>query len=82
MNAVQVDPAVNAANSLKNINLPVLDLYGSKDLDFVLSSAEKKRLAATHNKAYTQKMVKGANHFFDGKNDELIEVVDEWCSKL
>ena len=82
MNTVQDDPAVNAANSLKKIKLPVLDLYGSEDLDFVLSSAEKKRLAAAHNKAYTQKMVKGANHFFDGKNDELIEAVDEWCSKL
>lgn len=82
MNAAQDDPAVNAANSLKNINLPVLDLYGSEDLEFVLNTAEKKRLAAKHNKAYTQKMVKGANHFFDGKNDELIEIVGEWSSKL
>jgi len=82
MNAAQDDPVVNAANSLKNIKLPVLDLYGSEDLDYVLSSAEKKRLAATHNNAYTQKMVKGANHFFDGKNDELIEIVEDWSSKL
>ena len=82
MNTEQDDPSVNAANSLKKIKLPVLDLYGSEDLEFVLNSAEKKRLAASHNKAYTQKMVKGANHFFDGKNDELIEIVEDWSSKL
>lgn len=58
MNAAQDAPSVNAANSLKNIKLPVFDLYGSRDLDFVLSSAGKKRQAASHNETYTQIMVK------------------------
>lgn len=82
MNAAQGDASVNAANSLKKIDLPVLDLYGSEDLDFVVNTAEKKRQASAHNKAYTQKVVEGANHFFDGKNGELIEIVDDWSSKL
>jgi alpha/beta superfamily hydrolase len=28
-----------------------------------------------------QQIVKGANHFFDGKTEELIEVVDEYLDK-
>lgn len=82
MNAVQGDPAVNAANSLKKIRIPVLDLYGSDDLDIVLDSVEKKRQASAHNKGYTQKVVEGANHFFDGLNDELVDIVDDWTGKL
>jgi alpha/beta superfamily hydrolase len=33
--------------------------------------------ASSHNKNYKQKVVKGANHFFEGKDDKLVEVVKE-----
>lgn len=82
MNAAQGDASVNVANSLVKIDMPVLDLYGSEDLDIVVNTAEKKRLAAAHNKAYMQKVVEGANHFFDDMNDELIDIVSDWINKL
>ena len=33
------------------------------------------------NKNFTQIEVEGANHFFDGKEDELVETVADWLEK-
>lgn len=64
----------NEAHLLK-IKIPVLDLYGSKDLEGVLGSAESRKKAASHNPSYVQKVVQGANHFFEGYDDELVAAV-------
>jgi len=64
-------------NFLKKINLPMLDLYGEKDLPMVLSSASKRLAAAAHNKQYTQKKVAGANHFFEDQDEDLVKAVIE-----
>jgi len=63
--------------SLKKIKLPILDLYGSDDLLEVIESAPMRATAASHNKKYKQKMVSGANHFFESKDDKLVELVAE-----
>ncbi|MCB1757204.1 MAG: DUF3530 family protein [Gammaproteobacteria bacterium] len=78
MGATQADEHINSANALAKIKLPVLDLYGSNDLDSVLDTVEKRAAAAAENKAYRQQRVDGAEHFFDGKNSELIEAIDQW----
>jgi len=74
--------SIDSVQSLKKINIPVLDLYGSEDLETVLNSTEKRKSAAAHNKSYQQKVVTGAEHFFDGKNDQLIEVIDNWLDRI
>ena len=60
---------------LKKIKLPLLDLYGSQDLAAVKDSAPMRALASAHNKKYQQKKVKGANHFFENKNETLLKIV-------
>ncbi len=60
---------------LANIKLSVLDLMGEKDLADVLASAPKRLKAASHNKAYQQQIVPGADHFFEGMDDVLVEAV-------
>jgi len=62
---------------LKKIKLPILDLYGSEDLPEVKESSPMRATAASHNKNYQQKVVKGANHFFENKDEKLVEVVKE-----
>ncbi len=76
--------AMDTVHSLEKIHVPVLDLYGSEDLKAVLDSAKARKAAAkiAGNKNYSQKMVKGANHFFDGKDDELVTAVSDWLTKL
>jgi len=80
--ATQQDPHINAANSLTAINIPVLDLYGSEDLKGVLDTAQMRKLASTQNSGYAQQVIRGAEHFFDDKNDELIEAIDGWLNSL
>ena len=67
---------------LAQINLPVLDLYGSEDLEGVLASAPERAAAARGNERYQQVMVDGADHFFEGHDDALIEAVHQWLGQL
>ncbi len=70
---------MNAGNTghLKKIKIPILDLFGEKDLPGVLESAPLRAKAALHNKKYKQQKVIGANHFFEDKDDELVKAVQD-----
>lgn len=72
------DKRMNNLQSLEKIKIPVLDLYGSEDLESVLASAQSRSSAAGSNKLYSQQVVKGANHFFVDKNTELVQSVLVW----
>ncbi len=60
---------------LKKINLPVLDLYGERDIQSVMRSAADR--ANTDNQHYTQRMV-DADHFFNEKDALLVDEVSDW----
>lgn len=81
MGATQKDSHLNSALALKKINIPVLDLYGSDDLPGVLETIDARKQGGANNPDYSQKQVAGANHFFDGKNDELIDAIEGWLSR-
>jgi pimeloyl-ACP methyl ester carboxylesterase len=74
------------SESLKQITLPVLDIYGSDDLESVLKPSDQRKTAAKQagNENYTVIVVEGADHFFKdrAKEDELIEKTTEWLEKL
>jgi len=71
---------LGGANAIKNIHVPMLDLYGSEDLPNVLQTAVARKNAAkkAKNEQYKQVVVTGASHFFDGKNAELIDALNAW----
>jgi len=77
------DDKVGYLTSLKTIKLPILDIYGSSDLDSVLKSTKAKADTARKagNKNYTQLEISGANHFFDNKGDVLVKRVRGWLLK-
>jgi pimeloyl-ACP methyl ester carboxylesterase len=77
------DDKVNFTTNLPKLNMPVLDIYGSNDLDNVVSSAkEKARIAKkAGNSDYRQIKVPGANHFFAGVDADLVRHVKSWLSK-
>ncbi|MDP6399631.1 MAG: DUF3530 family protein [Arenicellales bacterium] len=81
MSATQKDSHVNSAESLKKITIPVLDLYGADDLPGVLETADSRKSGAAHNPRYSQQVIAGANHFFDGMDDELISAVADWAQQ-
>jgi predicted esterase len=82
MGATQKESDINTANSLKAINIPVLDMYGSEDLESVLSTIELRKQSAAHNPAYQQHMTQGAGHFWDGKEKDLLHTVNQWVEQF
>lgn len=77
------DARMNSIKSLEKIQLPVLDLYGNKDLDNIIASVKSRAAAAKKagNKNYIQVEITG-NHFFDGNEDTMVETVAEWLRKI
>jgi len=82
MGATQKDSHLNSARSLESINIPVLDLYGTKDLPGVLQTADKRKQSAAHNNQYSQIITDGAEHFYVGYEDQLIETIASWLETL
>ncbi|WP_297526614.1 alpha/beta fold hydrolase [Thiohalobacter sp.] len=74
------DPLLDSLAYLQRLRLPVFDLYGSRDLPAVTASAPARRKAAVRagNRAYRQFEVSGADHFFQGLEDELVSRVRGW----
>ena len=83
MGNLSSDDSMNSVLSLQKITIPVLDLYGTDDLDEIRSFSEQRADAAkkSGNKSYTQKEITG-DHFFNGHEDGLLETVANWLSTL
>lgn len=69
-----------AADGLKNLRLPILDLFGEFDLEFVLSGVGTRAAVAgaAGNLDFSQIETAGADHFFDGYEQQLLDTVSEW----
>ena len=79
MQSTQADPGINSANSLESINIPVLDLYGSKDLKRVLETADlRAKVSFPGNPDYQQMVTEGAEHFHNGYEDQLVESISDY----
>lgn len=67
-------------DALARLRVPVLDLYGSNDLDSVLSTVQDRASSGQKNKSgiYQQIRVEQANHFYQGHEDELKSIVIDW----
>jgi pimeloyl-ACP methyl ester carboxylesterase len=77
-------PNLRYFETLPKLNkLPILDLYGSEDTKAVLETVSKRADIAkkSGNTHYVQVKVPGANHFFQGKDKELVQEVSSWLDK-
>ncbi len=74
------DPVFQA---IKAVELPMLDLYGSRDLPGVVDSASQRRALALRNgwNRYRQDRVSGADHYFRGMQEELSSRVAAWLNQ-
>lgn len=78
------DPQVDTTAQLTKLSLPMLDLYGSRDLDTVLAAVPARAAAARKagHENYRQAAVEGADHFFVGQEEELVRRVRGWLEQL
>ena len=70
--------------NLEKIEVPVLDVYGSKALKPVINSLKERAIAFTQkagNENYRQTEIPGADHRFTGLENALISVVRAWLGK-
>ena len=70
-------------DALARLRVPVLDLYGGKDLDIVLNTVQDRATSGQKNKSgiYRQIRVEDANHFFQGHENALKQHVIDWLNK-
>ena len=71
----------NAIKHLDDLGMPALDLYGELDQPEVVGSAPQRKRSGSVSKKYRQQMVAGADHFFTGKEDELLEIISQWIKE-
>jgi len=83
MSAQHLEPEINSAESLKLINIPVLDIYGSRDFPTVLRTSEKRRQGALNNSEYSQTVIEDAYHFFENTDHErqLLNTISNWLDE-
>ena len=83
MAAFAGDERMNSIKALETIRVPVLDIYGDEDLEDILKSVDARAGAAKKagNTDFTQVEVAGSNHFFDGRETELVETVAKWLDR-
>lgn len=82
-----VDPAEDRGGTiaaLERIKIPLLDIYGSRDLDQVRRSAPARAAAArrAENRAYRQLEIEGADHFFRGQEALLLARIRGWLARV
>ena len=82
MSEIGKDSRMSNVALLKNITIPVLDIYGSLDEAHILDYVQQRRQSATaaNNQTYQQVEIKDANHFYNDKDDELLNVIQGWIS--
>ncbi len=81
-----IDPANESdpvSQAIAQIETPILDLYGSRDLPGVTASAAKRRQIAASNgrEGYRQEMFNGADHFFTGMQSGLQQRIHAWLKR-
>lgn len=69
--------------SLQNIKLPVLDIYGSKTIEEVLYSADRRShvINRTGHAQSRQIKLEGTGHFFQGYEDKLLDNIVLWMNQ-
>ena len=75
-----LNPRLDLNAYLARIDIPILDLYGSRDFSEVLSQSEERRLeAGKMNRQYYQQItIDGADHYFTGLEDVMIRRIRGW----
>jgi pimeloyl-ACP methyl ester carboxylesterase len=63
------------------LRMPILDIYGERDLPLVLQKAAGRTVALKKLKGSAQVEVAGADHYFAGSGDELLKQVRQFLDR-
>ena len=78
------DSRMDTIENFKNFkNVSILDLRGGDDTDRVKGAWKERGGMGNkiHGNRYEAQLIAGANHFYAGKDQELVKVVGDWLDK-
>jgi pimeloyl-ACP methyl ester carboxylesterase len=68
---------------LQKISIPVLDIFGSQDLDSVKKTAPTRKFALIKNNSLNRQIeISGADHAFNGLDDTLVLSIHNWLTHV
>lgn len=73
---------INGLEEMFRIRIPVLDVFGSKDWEIARLGADERRRQIMKIKDSEQVIVPNAEHFFEGKEDELAGIVVKFLDRV
>lgn len=79
------DKRMDAVNNFRKMkNIAILDLHGSDDTDHVKRASKQRGEIGNkiHGQRYESMVIPGANHFYNGKEKELVDTVSNWLDKV
>jgi pimeloyl-ACP methyl ester carboxylesterase len=80
---VFLNPSFDLVERLSGVAVPVLDVYGGGDFSDVVDSADDRRLAGNKSGSpYQQIIIRAANHYYTGMEQELIERLAVWLAAV
>ena len=82
MKSNRPEPELNNIISLTQIQLPVLDIYGSNSVEHIVNSAPHRAdvMTKTGHSSSRQVRIEGANHFYKGHEDQLLATITTWLA--
>lgn len=63
------------------VRIPTLDVYGSNDWTVTMWGAPERAKQLAQHPGSGQVMVPGAKHFFEGREDELVKIINGFLDK-
>ena len=78
------DSRMDSLENFKKIDtISIFDLYGGEDIKRVLDNMKKRGPVGKklHGERYKMLKINGANHFYHGKQDELVKAFSRWIDK-
>jgi alpha/beta superfamily hydrolase len=73
---------INGLEEMFRIRIPVLDVFGGKDWEIARLGADERRRQIMKVKDSEQVMVPDAEHFFEGKEDQLAGIVVKFLDRV
>jgi len=76
-----VSIGMGGEDDFRQMNLPVLDLYGENDLPYVLKGAKRRAASIKDLKRSQQIMAPKADHFFNNQQAELVRYMRDFLDQ-
>ena len=73
---------INGLEEMFRIRMPVLDIFGSRDWDVTRWGADERRAQILKMPGSAQVVVPEAEHFFEGKEDVLVETIKAFLDRV